>query len=75
MAEELVLRILRQRFGRDLRRLPIGGTRHDQAVHGLHRPVLLQEFNRQPIEQFGMRRGRSLITEIFGRPHDSPAEK
>ena len=37
-------------------------------------PAGIHEFDRQPVEQFGMRRPLALRAEIFGRAHDSSAE-
>ena len=41
--QQAVLRVLRQQFRRDPRRLPVCCTRDDPAVHRLHRPAILDQ--------------------------------
>ena len=58
-----------------LRRLPVRGAGHDQAVEALDVPTAADELGGQPVEQFRMA-GRGLpATEVFGRPHEPRAEE
>ena len=59
-----------RRFGASHRRGPAIRRRgHDQAVQVLHAPSTFDEFDRQPVKQFRMRRGRALTAEIKQSRH------
>ena len=58
------LRSFLRRYGRGL---PVRRRRDDQREQLLHIPAGLAELDRQPVEQFGMRRRLRLRAEVVGR--------
>ena len=64
---------LAQRRG-GLRLLPVGGGRHDEALHRLDVPAGADEFGGEPVEQFGMARRFALGSKILGGLHQAGAE-
>ena len=72
--EQVVRRIDGQRplvaGGRHL----VGARGHDQPVQRLELPVVVDQPQREPIEQLGMRRRRAQLAEVVGRADDAAAE-
>ena len=56
------------------RRLAIGAGSHDQAMHVLEAITALDELDRQPIEEFGMRRPAAVEAEVVGSIDEANAE-
>jgi len=73
--EEAILRIHRSRFHIELRRLPVGAARDDEALHGLQRPTAGQEFVGQPIQQLGMRWPVAAMPKVARRTDDPLPKK
>src|SRR6185369_839844 len=60
---------------RHLGRLLVSRARHHQPHQPFHVPTALHEIDRQPIQQFGMRRLFALHAKILRRPHKARAKK
>src|SRR5262249_15327777 len=56
------------------RGLSINTRGHNQLVERLHRPVVLDEFSGEPVEQLGMRRPRPEVAEVVRRDDDAFAK-
>ena len=73
--EQHILRIPLQCLWRDLRILSIGCAGDNHAVQRFHRPTLIDEIHRQPVEQFGMTRLFRLQAEISCGMQNPPPEE
>ena len=71
---ELILVVALEQLGRHLRRLPVRGRGDDLSQHLLHRPTVVHELHRQPIEQLRMSRRLALHAKILNRFHDAVTE-
>ncbi len=57
-----------------MRRLPEGGTGHDESVHRLQVPLQAHEFGGQPVEQGGVGGPLAPRPEILRATHEAGAE-
>ena len=69
--QQSVVRVVRQCFRRDPRRLAISRRHHHQLEQVFHIPAAFAEFHGQPIQQLRMRGRIALTTEIFTRADDT----
>ena len=72
--QQSVVRVVRQCFRRDPRRLAVGRRHHHQLEQVFHIPAAFAEFHGQPIQQLRMRGRIALTTEIFTRANDTGAK-
>ena len=72
--QQPIVRIGREIGRRIIRAQLVRRGEHDLAMHGLDRPLVLDEAARQIIEQLRMRGTLAQLAEIAGRAHDSLAE-
>src|SRR5579885_3791518 len=73
--EQDVIGIARHQFGADGGGLPVGGRGNDQALDVFHVPVVVHEFDGQPVQQLGVGRLVALGAEVFGGEDDTAAEQ
>ena len=72
--EQRVLRVNLRCLLVIVRAHPISAGKHDQAVHILDRPLLIDELNSQPVQQRLIGGHLAQPTEIIGRRHDAAPE-
>jgi hypothetical protein len=73
--QQPVFRVFGALLRRRAARLPVGLRRHDQAVQFLERPALFLKFDREPVQQFGVRRRVTLVAEVLRRADDPLPEE
>src|SRR5439155_16024065 len=73
-SEQTILRVPGEQFGRAPGYLAVGGRSDDESLHVFHIPAGPDEFGRQPLEQFRVRRPLALNAEVFHRLGQADAE-
>ena len=72
---ELVIRVFFFQLGPVQRGLPIGGAGDNQLNHRLARPFTLDQFTRQPVDQFWMGWALAAYTKVIRGAHQAFAKK